>query len=62
MVQRKYCNPEDMVRFLLALCCQDHSSTTPISYDKTLDSRFGDCSRKVIPIANSDQLRRRLDT
>ena len=62
MDQRKYCSPEDMVRFLLALCYQNHSSTTPVSCDETLDRCFGDCSRKVIPIANSEELRRRLDT
>jgi len=61
MGQRKYCNPEDMVRFLLALCCQDDSLTTPISRNETLDRRFRDCSGKVIEIANSEELRRRLD-
>jgi len=61
MGQRKYCNPEDMVRFLLALCCQDDSSMTPVSRDETLDRCFGDCSRQVIPLADSEELRRRLD-
>jgi hypothetical protein len=61
MNQRKYCNPEDMILFLLALCCQDDSSTTPVSRDETLDKRFEDCSREVISIANSDELRQRLD-
>jgi len=62
MGQQKYCDPEDMVRFLLAICCQDHPSTTPVSRDETLESRFGDCSRKVIQVANSEDLRRMLDT
>ena len=61
MGQQKYCNPEDMVRFLLALCCQDHSSTTSVSRDETLNRRFGDCFGKVISIANSKELRGRLD-
>ena len=61
MGQRKYCNPEDMVQFLLALCCQDDSSTAPVSRDETLDKRFGDCLREVIPIADSKELKGRLD-
>ena len=61
MDQRKYCDPEDMIRFLLGLCCQDDSSTTPVSCDETLDRCFEDCLRKVIPVANSEELRQRLD-
>ena len=61
MGQRKYCNPEDMVQFLLALCCQDDSSTVPISRDEILDKRFGDCLREVIPIADSKELTGRLN-
>ena len=61
MDQRKYCNPGDMVRFLLALCCQRDSLVAPVSRDETLEKRFEDCSRKVIPIANSDELRQRLE-
>ena len=61
MDQRKYCDPEDMIRFLLALCCQDDSSTTSVSRDETLDRRFEDCLRKVIPVANSEELRQMLD-
>jgi hypothetical protein len=61
MNKRKYCDPEDMIQFLLALCCQDDSSMTPVSRDDTLDKRFEDCLGKVIPVANSDGLRQRLD-
>jgi len=62
MRQRKYCDPEDMIRFLLALCCQDDSSTTPVSRDEVLDGRFEDCMREAVPIANSDELREKLDS
>lgn len=61
MEQRKYCNPEDMIRFLLALCRRGDSSTTPVSRDKVLDRCFEDCLREVIAIANSDELGRKLD-
>jgi len=60
MHQRKQCKPDDMIRFLLALCCRDDSSTTAVSRDEVLDRRFEDCMREAIPIANSDELRRRL--
>jgi len=62
MRQRKYCDPEDMIRFLLALCCQGDSSTTPVSRDEVLDRRFEDCLREAVPIANSDVLREKLDS
>ena len=62
MELRKYCDPKDMIRFLLALCCQDDSSTTPNSGDKALDKQFEDCLEKVNQIAGSDRLRKRLDT
>jgi len=61
MNQRKNCDPEDMIRFLLALCCQDFSSTAPVSHDEALDRRFEDCLREVVPIANSCELRQRLN-
>ena len=61
MSQRKYCDPEAMIGFLLALCCQDDSSTTPVSRDQTLDRVFEDCFGEVIPIANSLELRQKLD-
>ena len=34
---------------------------TPVSRDETLNRRFGDCFGKVISIANSKELRGRLD-
>ena len=61
MQERKYCNPEDMVRFLLSLCCQDDSSTTGVSRDDTVDGRFENCLRAVTAIANSRDLWERLD-
>ncbi|KAF9647703.1 hypothetical protein BDM02DRAFT_3270005 [Thelephora ganbajun] len=61
MNQRKYCDPEDMIRFLLALCCQDEPSTTPVARGQVLDDCFEVCWREVIPVANSDELRQRLD-
>jgi hypothetical protein len=61
MRQRKYCDPEDIVRFLLALCCQDDSLPTAISHDEVLDTRFDNCLREVIPVANSIEMRRKLD-
>ena len=60
MNQRQYCSPDDMVRFLLGLCCQDDSSMAPVSRDEALDKRFEECWRKVIPVANSDEMRQRL--
>ena len=60
MEEHEYCSPEDMITFLLALCCRKDSSITPISRDKDLDKRFDDCHRSVIPIANDDELQRRL--
>ena len=61
MAQRKYCHPEDMIRFLLALCCQDDSSTAPVSRDEALNTRFGVCLREVTPVANSDEMRQKLN-
>ena len=60
MEKRKHCNPEDMVRFLLALCCQDDSSTVAVPRDDTLDKRFKDCLKEVTPIADLPDLQNRL--
>ena len=62
MKKRKHCSPEDMVQFLLALCCQDDSSTAAVSCDETLDQRYNDCLREVTPIADSPDLRERLES
>ena len=59
--QPEYCDPEALIQFLLALCCQDDASTTPISRDESLEKLFEDCFEKVIPVANSHELRKRLD-
>jgi hypothetical protein len=61
MRRRKHCDPEAMIRFLLALCCQNDSSTTPVSHDEVLDRRFEDCLREAIPVANSNEMRQRLN-
>ena len=52
-----HCQPKEMVRFLLAFCCQDGE---PLDDGEALDERFDDCWRKVIPIANSEPLTKRL--
>ena len=62
MKKRKHCSPEDMVQFLLALCCQDDSSTAAVSRDETLDRRYNDCLREVTSIADSPDLRERLES
>ena len=59
MKQKKHCNPEDMVKFLLALCCQDNPSAT---LDKDVDKRLNDCYKSVLPLANCNELRERLET
>ena len=61
MEQILYSGSKDMVRFLLAFCCKDNSSTTPVTADEVLGKHFEDCLRKVIPVANSDGMRQRLD-
>ena len=62
MEKRKYCNPEDMVLFLLALCCQDDSSTAAVSRDEIINKRFKDCLREVNQIANSPDLWKQLES
>jgi len=62
MRQRKPCSPKDMILFLLALCCQDDSSTTPVSRDDALDKCFEECFEKVAPIADMEEMRQKLDT
>ena len=61
MKQQKPCNPEDMIRFLLALCCQDDSSTTPVSRNDTLDRCFKECSNKAAQVAQLKEMRQKLD-
>ena len=62
MKQRRYCNAQDMVMFLLALSCRDDSSVAPVSRSKDLDKRFDDCHRSVVPIANCVDLREKLES
>jgi hypothetical protein len=59
MKQKKQCELKDMVRFLLALCCQSDSSTTLDSADGTL---YNDCLRSVELIAGSDELKEKLES
>ena len=62
MQYRKYCNPKDLIQFLLALCCQEDSSTTPVSRGEALDRCFDDCFGNVVPIANSSELVEKLES
>ena len=61
MQQRKTCDTKNMIRFLLALCCQDDSSTAPVLRDDALDRCFEECSEKVIPVVESEEMRQKLD-
>ena len=61
MEQRKYCDPKDMIRFLLALCRQEDSSMTPVSRDDALDKCLEECSEKVTPVAGLEAMRQKLD-
>ena len=61
MEQRNYCDPKDMIRFLLALCRQDDSSKTPVPRDDALDKCFEECSEKVTPLADLKEMRQKLD-
>ena len=61
MQQRQTCHPEEMILFLLALCCQDDSSTTIDSRDGVLIERFEDCLRQVTPVANSEEVQGKLN-
>jgi hypothetical protein len=60
MQQQKWCEPEDMIRFLLAICCQGDSSTTPVSRDEILETRFQSCLEKATEIANCSELEEKL--
>ena len=62
MKQRRYCNPQDMVMFLLALSCRDDSSAAPVFRGKDLDKRFYDCHKSVVSIANCVDLREKLES
>ena len=58
MKQQKYCKPVDMVKFLLALCCQDDHSAT---LGKDVDKRLDDCSNSVLRLAKCNELREGLE-
>ena len=59
MGKRQSCNPMDMVRFLLAFCCDGDSPGT-LRDTQVLNERFGDCWKKVVPVANSEEMKKRL--
>ena len=61
MKQEKFCEPEDMIRYLLAICCQEDSSTSPISRGDVLDTRFNECLAGVAKIAESEELKGKLE-
>ena len=54
------CSPTEMVRFLLAFCC-DANSPDALRGTQPLNKRFGDCLREVLPVANSVEMRERLE-
>lgn len=49
-----------MVRYLLALCCQDDSPTAPVSYGGDLNKCFEDCWGEAVKVANSAEMKKRL--
>jgi len=53
------CDPTDMVRFLLAFCCDDNSPNA-LCDTQALHELFGDCWREVVPVANSAEMREKL--
>jgi hypothetical protein len=50
-----------MIMFLLALCCREDSSQTAVSHDDDLNKQFEDCYERIIPIANNDKLKEKLN-
>jgi len=60
MENPQYCKPVDMVRFLLAFCCDDNPPDATCGTQAT-NERFGNCWRKVVPVANSGEMKRRLE-
>jgi hypothetical protein len=61
MKQEQYCKPEDMIRFLLAICCQDDSSATPVSRGDVPDARLNEFLNGVAKIAESEELKAKLE-
>ena len=58
MGKRQRCNPMDMAQFLLAFCCDDNS---PDSRGvQVLKERFNAGWEKVVPVANSEEMKERL--
>jgi len=60
MREPQRCNPVDMVRFLLAFCCTGNASDA-LCDAQVSNERFGNCWREVVPVANSKELKKRLE-
>jgi hypothetical protein len=60
MEKCQYCNPMDMVLYFLARCCEDNLSDTRRD-SQVLRECFGECWGKVVPVANSDEMKKRLE-
>jgi hypothetical protein len=60
MEREEHCKPEDMIRFLLAICCQDDFLTSPVSDGDVLDTLFNNCLDGVAKIAKCDELKGKL--
>ena len=56
----QHCNPMAMVQFFLAFCCTGDSSD-PLSDTQVSEERFKNCWSKVVPVANSGKLKKRLE-
>ena len=54
------CDPVDMVRFLLAFCCAGNSSDA-LCNTQAQNERLEYCLEKVVPVANSREMGRRLE-
>ena len=50
----------DMARFLLAFCCDGGDSPDTLHDARVLTERFDDCRDKVVLVANSEEMKKRL--
>jgi hypothetical protein len=53
------CSPMDMVLYFLARCCEDNLPDTHRN-DQALHECFGKCWRKVVTVANSGKMKKKL--
>jgi len=49
----------DVVKFVLAFCCEDDPSD--VRDTQALNERFKECWKKVAPVANSAEMKKRLE-